>query len=104
MYRAAVLGDRESINGFSSLGLSVFPTEDVSAAIQKLSELSQGDFAVIFITEALFEAMGEHADKYRAERLPAIIPIPGLHGNTGIGMKQVHAAVEKAVGSDILRN
>ena len=34
--------------------------------------------------------------------LPAVIPIPGVHGNTGAGLERVRACVEKAVGSDIL--
>ena len=33
---------------------------------------------------------------------PAIIPIPGVAGNTGIGIRDVKQSVEKAVGSDIL--
>ena len=39
---------------------------------------------------------------YRDKKLPAIIPIPGVSGNTGIGIREIHSAVEKAVGSDIL--
>ncbi len=105
MYRVAVLGDRESINGFASLGLSVFPVDEAQSATRKLEEMvTAGGFAVIFITEALYEQMLPHIQKYDALLLPAILPIPGVAGNTGIGMRQVHAAVEKAVGSDILEN
>jgi V/A-type H+-transporting ATPase subunit F len=42
-------------------------------------------------------------DKYRSSRLPAIILIPGVTGNTGEGMRSLHESVEKAVGSDILK-
>ncbi len=37
-----------------------------------------------------------------AQPLPAIIPIPGSRGNTGLGMQKLRANVEKAIGADIL--
>ena len=43
-------------------------------------------------------------DRYRSEKLPAIIPIPGVSGNTGKGMLNVKKSVEQAVGSDIIFN
>ena len=47
--------------------------------------------------------MLEHEiDKYRLEKLPAIIQIPGVSGNTGAGVDAVKKFVEQAVGSDIL--
>ena len=36
--------------------------------------------------------------------LPAVIPIPGVTGNTGIGVDRLKNSVEKAVGSDIIFN
>ena len=104
MYKVAVLGDRESVGGFASLGLSVFPTDDTAQAAETLSQLMGGGFAVVFITEALAKELREDIDRCRGERLPAILEIPGVQGNTGHGMQSVHEAVEKAVGSDILRN
>ena len=32
----------------------------------------------------------------------SIVPIPGVSGNTGIGMENLKKCVEKAVGSDII--
>ena len=56
------------------------------------------------LTEALAAALETEIDRYRAERLPAIIPIPGVSGNTGMGIKNVKKSVEQAVGSDIIFN
>ncbi|HHY83453.1 MAG TPA: V-type ATP synthase subunit F [Clostridiales bacterium] len=105
MYKIAVLGDRDSIYGFAALGLDVFPvavSDDTDEAGRKLKELAEGGYAVIYITEALAEKLKSEIHSYRSERLPAIIPIPGVSGNTGIGMKMVKKSVEQAVGSDIL--
>ena len=46
--------------------------------------------------------MDSEIQKYRERTVPAIIPIPGVTGNTGVGMKNVSRSVEQAVGSDIL--
>lgn len=102
MYRIAVLGDKDSIYGFAALGLEIYPTEDSNVAIDTLKKLANNDYAVIYITEALAVKIPEEIDKYRERVTPAIILIPGVIGNTGLGLYNVKRAVEKAVGSDIL--
>lgn len=102
MYKIAVMGDRDSIYGFAALGLEPFPFTDPAAAGKKLRELAEGDYAVIYITEALAAQLEHEIDRYREEELPAIILIPGVSGNTGNGLLAVRKSVEQAVGSDIL--
>ena len=102
MYKIAVMGDKDSIYGFASLGLNIFPCEKQEDAAKTLKELARGGYGVIYITEVLFELLHEEIEKYRDIPVPAIIPIPGVKGNTGIGMKNVSLSVEKAVGSDII--
>ena len=98
MYKIAAMGDRDSIYGFASLGLSVFPEDDP----QKLKKLAEEGYAVIFITEALAELISPEIERFKDSPLPAIIPIPGVAGNTGLGMREVSGYVERAVGSDIV--
>ena len=102
MYKIAAMGDRNSIYGFVSLGISIFPTDDSTQEIKTLRKISESGYAVIFITEALASQIQTEIERYKDEPLPAIIPIPGISGNTGIGMKQVSQFVERAVGSDIV--
>lgn len=102
MYKIAAMGDRNSIYGFVSLGISIFPVDDSTQAIKTLRKISESGYAVIFITEALASQIQTEIERYKDEPLPAIIPIPGISGNTGIGMKQVSQFVERAVGSDIV--
>ena len=104
MYKVAVIGDRDSIYGFAALGLETFPVSEQSQAVHKLRELAEGEYAVIYITEALAESLKNEVDRYRLARLPAIIPIPGVSGNTGMGIANVKKSVEQAVGSDIIFN
>ena len=102
MYKIAVLGDSDSVLGFRALGLEACPVSDPEEGRQALHRMARENYAIIYMTEALFEALSEVVDRYREAPLPAIIPIPGVIGNTGIGEALVKKSVEQAVGSDIL--
>lgn len=103
MYKLAVIGDRDSVLGFRALGFEVFISEGLESAAEILDSLAEKDYAIIYITEQLMTGLGEVISKYDDRPVPAIIPIPGKAGTTGIGMKNVHKAVERAVGADILK-
>lgn len=102
MYRIAVLGDKDSIYGFAALGLDIFPVTNEEEASKTLRKLADGSYAVIYITEAVASLLEREIDYLRELPLPAIIPIPGIKGNTGMGIKMVKKSVEQAVGSDII--
>jgi len=102
MYKIGVIGDRESILGFKAVGLDVFPVDDPDEARKILKRIAKEDFAIIYITEQVYQFMMDEVDEYTDSRLPAIIPIPGKDGTLGIGMTSVKKAVERAVGADIL--
>lgn len=104
MYRAAVLGDRDSIYGFAALGLDVYPVADSQEGAKTLKRLCDGSCAVVYITEALAAQLQEEIEHFNSQPLPAIIPIPGVSGNTGMGIQMVKKSVEQAVGSDIIFN
>lgn len=96
------MGAYDSIYGFAALGLDTFPVKTQEEGIHTLRRLAAGDYAVIYITEALAAEIKEEIEKYREQQLPAIIQIPGVSGNTGEGITGVKKSVEQAVGSDIL--
>lgn len=104
MYKIAVLGDRDSIYGFAAVGLDTFPVATHEEAAVTLKRLAEGEYAVIYITEALQAELTHEIGKYKEQILPAIIPIPGVSGNTGAGIAGVKKLVEQAVGSDIIFN
>lgn len=104
MYSIAVLGDRDSIYGFASLGLDVYPVENRDEALERLRSLDGGNYAVVYVTEWLAEELEAELSRYAEHKSLAVIPIPGVRGNTGIGIRRVKEAVEKAVGSDIIFN
>ncbi|MBQ3266260.1 MAG: V-type ATP synthase subunit F [Ruminococcus sp.] len=100
--RIAVFGDKESVYGFSALGLDTYffePSDEGTALFRRLC--LSGNYAIIYITETAAAFLEKEIAKYRSEPKPAIILIPGVTGNTGEGMSAVRLSVEKAVGSDI---
>ena len=103
MYKTAVIGDSASVSGFAALGLSVFCETEAEKISKLITRLAANDFAVIYITEPAAALVGDTIIKYRSSRLPSIVLIPAIEGNTGDGMRSLHEAVEKAVGSDILK-
>lgn len=102
MYKAAVMGDMDSIYGFSGLGLEIFPAETKEDAEKIFKKIAALDYAVIYITELCASLIEEEIEKVAENLLPAVILIPGVKGNTGNGLSAVKKSVEQAVGSDIL--
>ena len=101
----AVLGDAESIKGFSAVGLDIFPCDDAAEAGALLRRVADSDrYAVIYRTESVYLASDKVRARYEERLTPAIIPIPGVVGNKGTGVKRLSSFVEKAVGSDIIFN
>ena len=103
MYKIAAMGDKDSIYGFASIGLEIFPADDPKEAVRLLRRLSEERYAAVFLTEALAAQMGTELDRYREKAVPAVILIPGVSGNTGEGLRSISRSVEQAVGSDILK-
>ncbi len=102
MYKIAAMGDRDSIYGFSSIGLDIFPEDMMENPVLTLHNLVDSGYAVIYMTEKLAVQLESELERYRDRQLPVIVPIPGITGNHGMGMKAISQSVEKAVGSDIL--
>lgn len=104
MYKIAVVGARDTVMGFRALGLSTFPVDDADDARRTIHRLArpEEEVAIIYLEENLADALAPEIERYRDQVRPAIILIPGRGGSTGRSLRELHAAVERAVGSDIL--
>lgn len=102
MHKVIVVGDRDSIYGFSCGGFETcFVTQSDDIAL-KVRQLAQEDYAAIYIVESLYPKIQPVLAEYEEKLSPAIIPIPGIKGNTGVGFSNITKLVEQAIGSDIL--
>ncbi len=100
--KIAVIGDPSSVMIFKAIGLDVFYEEQASKIERRIHYLADNGYAVIYITEKAAVKVQEAIAMYATATFPAIIPIPSNAGSLGLGMKQLKANVEKAVGADIL--
>ena len=92
--------------GFKALGLEACPVADADEARDTLRRLTRDsdEYAIIYIEENLAAALQSEIDRFKDSPTPAIILIPGREGSTGMGLTALRAAVERAVGTNILDN
>jgi V/A-type H+-transporting ATPase subunit F len=104
MLKIGVIGGRETVMGFKALGLSVFPVQDSEEAKQVLRQAAgpEEGFAILYIEENLAQELEQEINRFKDSPTPAIILIPGREGSLGLGQSALHAAVERAIGTDIL--
>lgn len=101
--KIAVVGDKDSVLAFRAIGVDVFTNNDVAEAETIIKKLAR-DYTIIFVTEEIAIAANELLQRYKARPFPAIIPIPSADGSNGYGMRAISKNVEKAIGSDILKD
>lgn len=103
--RIAVIGGRDTVMGFKALGLDTFPAADpaeAGKALRRLTRESGEDYAIIYLEETFALPLKAEIDRFKDSPSPAIILIPGREGSTGLGQQALRAAVERAVGTNIL--
>ena len=103
MYKIGIIGAGESVTAFLALGYTVLEALTPAEAAAALhAAVKTGEYAVIFIDEALACAIGEDIARYKNEPLPAITALPGKGGSMGTGAAALKSAMERAIGADIL--
>ena len=102
MANIGVIGDYDSICGFSALGFDIFPVESAEQARRELKTLANSDYGIIYITEPFMNEIESDASRYNDQATPCIIPIPACTGSLGLGEARLKNYVERAVGSDIV--
>lgn len=103
--KVAMIGDPVSLAGFSPLGVAVYPLE-LKAGKSRYQEalvvwdmvLSSG-YAVVFVTEPVYELLESEIIEVLARPLPAVMVIPAVDSNKGLGGAKLDAAIEKALGT-----
>ena len=103
--RIAIIGDSESLKGFAAIGFDTIECDDLQRANSVLKATAETElYSIIYMTEQTYLAAQKECKKYEEKFLPAIIPLPGISGNNGVGKKRLSDYVERAVGSDIIFN
>ncbi len=90
--------------GFKALGLDVFPAADDAEAKEIFRRITRPEenYAILYVEENFAQGLAADIAKFQDSPDVAVILIPGREGSLGLGQTALHAAVERAVGSDIL--
>ena len=106
MYKIAVVGNPDTVLGFKALGLDTFPVREADEARKTLRMLTKADeadvYSIIYLEEGLAAELTAEIARFKDSPTPAIILIPGKDGSLGLGSGALQAAVERAVGVNIL--
>ena len=105
MLKIAVIGGMETVMGFKALGLETFPAANAEEALAALKGITGdgSEYAIIYIEEGFAVELQSEIDRYKDSPAPAIIVIPGRDGSMGTGLTALNSAVERAVGTNLLK-
>lgn len=102
-YELAVIGERDVVLGFRTVGVQTFAVATPAEATETLHMLAKSaKYAVIFVTETVAEGILPVIQEYTTQALPSIVLVPGPQGSQGFALERIRRIVEKAVGADIL--
>jgi V/A-type H+-transporting ATPase subunit F len=74
----------------------------VSDAVTVWQQVDPDDYAVLFITEPVYEVLRDELESLRGRTVPVITVIPEVSGSRGLGEEELRLLVERAVGTDVM--
>ena len=104
MSKVGVIGDKDIIMCFLSLGMDTFPAYEPDEIKKTIHRMVEDGYAIIYITEQASLLAKDFIARYKDNPLPAIIVIPGIGGSMGLGMNEIRESSKRAIGVDILFN
>ncbi len=99
MARIAIIGDATSVAGFRPLGLAIHAVERPEDARGVWNDVLAAGPAVVFVTEPVYDAIGDLIATTADRPLPAVTVIPGVGSAGGVGGEKLERAIERALGT-----
>jgi len=99
MAKVAIVGDAVSVAGFRPLGFATFAVERPVEARKHWAELKGGQFAVVFVTEPVYDEISDLIAETADAPVPAVTVIPGAGTAGGVGGAKLERAIERALGT-----
>ena len=104
--RVAIIGDHDSIIGFTTVGVVPFDASTAEEAKKHLDEIFHGDmkgkFGVVFIVEDLAIPLSDYIFELKNRfKTPLITIVPGMKGSSGLQRELIRKKIERAIGFDI---
>ena len=99
----AALGSYDLVMPFQAIGMEtvVVGSENKDSVPGIVSKFAVGNYAILFVEEALYSEFKEDLDAINENEALSVIPIPNQAGSLGVGVTSIRASAERAVGMDI---
>lgn len=88
------IGDATSVEFFRAFGAEIFSAHTVEESERVISGLKMSDYAMVFITEEVFDR--ERFERYLLNK--KLLVIPSLRSSEGKGYQIVEELIRKATG------
>lgn len=99
--KIAIIGTTDQILLFNTVGIRAFQVKDGQEAERTIATLANRKCKLIFLTEALYEALPEIIEKYHHLPFPILTVLPVDKETKNIGMNKIKQNVENAIGIDL---
>lgn len=97
----AAVGTFDTVLPFRAVGVDTFATDGEESVETTLKRLAREGYGVVFVEESVYVSHSALIDELNLEYSTSILPIPGISGSLGTGLRAMRASVERAVGMDI---
>ncbi|EHM12576.1 MULTISPECIES: V-type ATP synthase subunit F [Jonquetella] len=97
----AAVGAYDTVLPFQAVGVKPYVLAPNDSPADVLQRLAAEGCGVVFVEEAVYQKESALVDRLNLEYGTSIIPIPGIRGSLGTGLRAIRASVERAVGMDI---
>jgi len=101
MPKMAVIGDSTTVLGFKPIGVDAYSLDDPLEVAGIWASVVAADYAIIFMTEPVFEAAQPLIKQIEARPTPAVLAIPSTAGSLGAGRRYIKDLMERAIGASI---
>lgn len=101
MPKIALVGDSTSLLGFRPLGIDFYALDNPKEITEKWAEIMAKGYAIIFITEPIYQEALDLVKEVEGLLTPAITVIPPTTGSTGVGLEHLKSLIQKAVGTEL---
>jgi len=102
MSEIAFIGDRDTVWIFQAFDSDVFFSDEQESVTRLVSQVLQGGFKIIFVTEDVYDAARELLDALQETAIPTVAVIPSVEGSRDTAMQKIRDSVRRATGTEFI--
>jgi vacuolar-type H+-ATPase subunit F/Vma7 len=102
--KVAVLGDKDFVMPFSTLGLDTFAVEATVPAVEESADkILDGHYALVLVAENIAPLAETIFTKVDSKPIPAVVIVPFTAEPTGFAIESLGRVLKMATGIDIIK-